>query len=86
MCLHNISNMRNLGMVPSSTAMWRICGGMNAERTASEAAAIAVVRRWVWNKVGIKPGKEGVTLDVDASVHEVHSETTNNTPKRHEGC
>ena len=63
------------GDVPATSTVHRAFVGMTAERVKATAAGMAEVRRRVWKMMGITPdAKEGLTLDIDASVHVVHSQ------------
>ncbi|MDE0440363.1 MAG: IS1380 family transposase, partial [bacterium] len=59
------------GPVASDSTLYRTMRGIGSEVRAGLAEAMSGVRRRVWDRFG---GVEGVVLDIDSSVHEVHSE------------
>ena len=65
------------GAVPSTTTVHRTFTGIDAERVEAAASAVGEVRQRVWPVMGIVPSalKAGLTLDMDASFHVVHSES-----------
>ncbi len=61
------------GSVSSDSTLYRTMRSIDKQTRVGLAGALAGVRERVWNKVDTDP-KDAVVLDIDASVHVVHSE------------
>ena len=74
------------GDVPATSTVHRTLSAMTADQVKATAAGMAEVRRRVWKMMGITPdAKEGLTLDIDASVHVVHSENKEGAAPNYKG-
>ena len=61
------------GSVPSASTLYRAARGVDAGRLEALRGAFAGVRERVWPKIPAAAAGE-VVIDIDSSVHEVHSE------------
>jgi hypothetical protein len=62
------------GAVPSDSTLYRTFRQITPETLEGLRAATAGVRARVWRQAGLVDGDGPVVLDIDASLHEVHSE------------
>ena len=62
------------GPVPSDSTLWRTFRQIRPHTLAALWEAMAEVRATVWSRSGATTGTAPVVLDIDASLHEVHSE------------
>ena len=80
------------GDVPATTTMHRIFLDADDDKIKAESDAFSVPREKVWDRIGVRKkigGKSGLkgdlTLDIDASVHVVHSENKENANANYKG-
>ena len=63
------------GTVASDSTLYRTMRGIDEGVAAALAEAMGTVREQVWDDFG----EAGVVLDIDSSLHEVHSENREGT-------
>ena len=62
------------GAVPSDSTLYRTVRQLDPQILEGVWAAMSEVRAGVWRRAGATTGNDPVVLDIDASLHEVHSE------------
>jgi hypothetical protein len=62
------------GAVPSDSTLYRNFRHLDADTLVGLRAAFAEVRVMAWRRMAATTGTSTVVLDIDASLHEVHSE------------
>jgi hypothetical protein len=62
------------GVVPSDSTLYRTFCHVDAETLVALRAAFAEVRHKAWRRMAATTGSDPIVLDVDSSLHEVHSE------------
>jgi hypothetical protein len=73
------------GAVPSDSTLYRTFRQIDAETLAGLRAAFGEVRTKVWRRMGATTGTAPVVLDIDASLHEVHSENKQQAAPHYKG-
>jgi Transposase DDE domain group 1 len=73
------------GLVPSDSTLYRTFRGIDADTRAGLWAAMAEVRAGVWGRAAATTGTAPVVLDIDSSLHEVHSENKQEAAKNYKG-
>ena len=62
------------GPVASASTFYRLMRSIDEPRSAGLAAAMSTVRERVWKRSSVTNRTDEVVLDIDASLHEIHSE------------
>lgn len=62
------------GAVPSDSTLYRTFRSINADTLVGLWEAMASVRAEVWRRASATTGADTVVLDIDASLHQIHSE------------
>ncbi len=73
------------GSVPSDSTLHRAMHELDSETRAKLWAAVATVRAEVWSRSSATTGTGEVVLDIDASLHEIHSENKDGTAAHYKG-
>lgn len=73
------------GSVPSDSTLYRTITGLDGPTRAGLWDAMAQVRAKVWSRAGAVSGDGEVVLDIDASLHEIHSENKDGTGAHYKG-
>jgi hypothetical protein len=73
------------GAVPSDSTLYRTLRHIDAVTLDALRSAFAEVRTNAWRQAGIIDGDTRVVLDIDASLHEVHSENKQDTAAHYKG-
>lgn len=73
------------GSVASDSTLYRTFRSLDPTVVSALWEAMAEVRQQVWRRSGATTGKEVVVLDIDASLHEVHSENKEGTAANYKG-
>jgi hypothetical protein len=73
------------GAVPSDSTLYRIFRHLDAATLSDLRAAFAEVRVKAWRKMAATTGSDPIVLDIDASLHEVHSENKAETAPHYKG-
>jgi hypothetical protein len=73
------------GEVPSDSTLYRTFRQIDASTLNGLRSAFAEVRTNVWRQIGILDGDGPVVLDIDASLHEIHSENKQETAPHYKG-
>lgn len=73
------------GSVPSDSTLNRTFHELDEEARQGLWAAMADVRAEVWRRSGLFSGDAEVVLDIDASLHEIHSENKQGTAPSYKG-
>lgn len=73
------------GSVPSDSTVYRTFREIDAVTLAGLAAAMAEVRAQVWRRSAATTGTKTVVLDIDSSLHEIHSENKQDTAPHYKG-
>lgn len=82
---HLRSQTSLFGSVPSDSTLHRTFHQLDAETRAGLWDAIAGVRAEVWSRSSATTGTGDVVLDIDASLHEIHSENKAGTAPHYKG-
>jgi Transposase DDE domain group 1 len=73
------------GAVPSDSTLYRTFRQVDGDTLAGLRAAFAEVRHKAWRRMTATTGTAAVVLDIDASLHEVHSENKQDTAAHYKG-
>ncbi len=73
------------GAVASDSTLYRVFRAIDADTLAGVRAAFAEVRAKVWRRSAATTGTDTVVLDIDASLHQVHSENKAETAPNYKG-
>ena len=73
------------GSVPSDSTLYRMFRHIDVDTLAAVRAAFAQVRTAAWRRMGATTGTDLIVLDVDSSLHEVHSENKADTAPHYKG-
>jgi hypothetical protein len=73
------------GLVPSDSTLYRTFRQIDPATLAGLWDAMAEVRARVWRRSSATTGKHTVVLDIDASLHEIHSENKAETAANYKG-
>jgi hypothetical protein len=73
------------GAVPSDSTVYRTFREIDAATLAGLGAAVAEVRAQVWARAAATTGTGTVVLDIDSSLHEIHSENKEETAPHYKG-
>jgi hypothetical protein len=73
------------GSVPSDSTLYRTFRDIDAVTLAGLRDVFAEVRQKAWRRMGATTGTDTVVLDVDCSLHEVHSENKAETAPHYKG-
>ena len=73
------------GCVPSDSTLYRTFRGIDASTLDGLWGAMADVRAQVWRRASATTGTDMVVLDIDASLHQVHSENKQETAANYKG-
>jgi hypothetical protein len=73
------------GSVPSDSTLYRTLRAIDAGTLCGLRAAFAEVRATAWRRMAATTGAAMVVLDVDSSLHEVHSENKADTAPHYKG-
>lgn len=73
------------GEVPSDSTLYRTFLGFDAATVAGLWAAMAQARAEVWSRSAATVGHATVVLDIDASLHQIHSENKEMTGPTYKG-
>ena len=73
------------GVVPSDSTLYRTFRGIDADILGGLWVAMAEVRAQVWRRSAATTGPAPVVLDIDSSLHEVHSENKQEAAKNYKG-
>jgi hypothetical protein len=73
------------GSVPSDSTLYRTFRSIGADTLAGLWEAMAEVRGEVWRRSAATPGTGTVVLDIDASLHQVHSENKEEAAATYKG-
>jgi len=73
------------GSVASDSTLYRTFRGLDVDTLAGLRDAFADVRQKAWRRMGSTTGTGDVVLDIDASLHEVHSENKQETAPHYKG-
>ena len=73
------------GFVPSDSTLYRTFRAIDADTLGRLRESFAEVRAGVWRQIATGPGRAPVVLDIDASLHEVHSENKAETAPHYKG-
>jgi len=83
---HLRSQPRLFGDVASDSTLYRVLTNeLTADTLAGVWAGFGEVRKRVWQRMGAMTGTGEVILDVDASLHQVHSERKQDTAPNYKG-
>lgn len=73
------------GAVPSDSTLYRSFRGIDAPTLQGLWAAVAEARTKVWRRSGATTGTGTVVVDIDSSLHEVHSQNKAGTAAHYKG-
>jgi hypothetical protein len=73
------------GSVPSDSTLYRTFRDVDADALAALRGAFAEVRVKAWRRMAATTGTAPVVLDIDSSLHEVHSENKAETAPHYKG-
>lgn len=73
------------GAVPSDSTLYRTFREIGAETLGGLRDAVAEVRAEVWRRSAATNGTGTVVLDIDASLHQIHSENKEDTAANYKG-
>ena len=73
------------GSVPSDSTLYRTFRHVDAATLAGLWEAVAAVRTAVWRRSSATTGTAMVVLDIDSSLHQVHSENKDGTAPNYKG-
>jgi hypothetical protein len=73
------------GSVPSDSTLYRTFRSVDASVLAGLWAAMGDVRAQVWRRSSATTGTATVVLDIDSSLHEIHSENKQDTAATYKG-
>lgn len=73
------------GSVPSDSTLHRFLHELDPATRESLWSAVASVRAEVWSRIAATTGTGEVVLDIDASLHEIHSENKAGTAAHYKG-
>jgi hypothetical protein len=73
------------GAVPSDSTLYRTFRHLDADALAALRGAFAEVRVKAWRRMAATTGTAPVVLDIDSSLHEVHSENKAETAPHYKG-
>ncbi len=73
------------GTVPSDSTLYRTFRGIDTGTLVVVRGAFADVRKATWRRMGATTGTAPVVLDIDCSLHEVHSENKAETAPHYKG-
>ena len=73
------------GQVPSASTLHRVFHQLDEPTRAGLWDAMASVRAEVWSRTAATTGNGEVVLDIDASLHEIHSENKQGTAAHYKG-
>ncbi len=73
------------GAVPSDSTLYRTFREIDADTLTAVRDTFGEVRMNVWRRMGSTTGTAAVVLDIDASLHEVHSENKAETAPHYKG-
>jgi len=73
------------GSVPSDSTLYRTCRQIDPFTLAGLWEAMASVRAQVWRRSAATTGTSTVVLDIDSSLHEIHSENKQETAANYKG-
>lgn len=73
------------GSVPSDSTLYRTITALDDSTRRGLWDAMAQVRAKVWSRAGAVSGNAEVVLDIDASLHEIHSENKHGTGPHYKG-
>lgn len=73
------------GAVPSDSTLYRTFRHIDADTLAGVWEAMAAVRAQVWRRAAATTGTAPVILDIDASLHQVHSENKEDAAANYKG-
>ena len=73
------------GSVPSDSTLHRVFHELDSATRQALWAAVASVRAEVWSRRSVTAGTGEVVLDIDASLHEIHSENKEGTAAHYKG-
>lgn len=88
-CCADIEHLRAqaelFGSVPSDSTLYRTLRDIDAETLGGLWEAMAKVRAAVWRRSAATTGTGAVILDIDSSLHEIHSEKKQETAANYKG-
>jgi hypothetical protein len=73
------------GFVPSDSTLYRTFRQIGSATLAGLWEAMAEVRAGVWRRSSATTGKHTIVLDIDSSLHEIHSEHKQETAANYKG-
>jgi Transposase DDE domain group 1 len=73
------------GAVPSDSTLYRTFRSISADTLAGLWEAMAEVRARVWRRSSATTGTATVVLDIDSSLHQIHSENKQETAANYKG-
>jgi Transposase DDE domain group 1 len=73
------------GVVPSDSTLYRTFRAIDTDTLAGLGCAFAEVRARAWRRMAATTGTAPIVLDIDASLHEVHSENKQQTAPHYKG-
>ncbi len=73
------------GSVASDSTLYRTFRDIDAGTLAGLWAAIAEVRAEVWRRSSVTAGTDTVVLDIDSSLHQIHSENKDQAAPNYKG-
>jgi hypothetical protein len=73
------------GSVPSDSTLYRTFRQIDASTLAGLWEAMGEVRAPVWRRAAATTGTDTIVLDIDASLHEIHSENKQETAANYKG-
>ena len=73
------------GAVPSDSTLYRTFRAIDTDTLAGLRTAFAEVRVKAWRRMAATTGTAPIVLDIDASLHEVHSENKADTAPHYKG-
>jgi hypothetical protein len=73
------------GSVPSDSTLHRVFHQLDSLTRSALWEAIASVRAEVWSRSTATTGNDDIVLDIDASLHEIHSENKAGTAAHYKG-
>lgn len=73
------------GSVPSDSTLYRTFRSINAETLLELSVAVAEARAKVWRRAAATTGTGTVVLDIDGSLHQIHSENKEEAAANYKG-
>lgn len=73
------------GSVPSDSTLYRTFRQIDPATLAGLWAAMGEVRAQVWRRASATTGTDTIVLDIDASLHQIHSENKQDTAANYKG-